>query len=139
MKNKKEYSTLELAFLEHLFGPEAQGDIRKAMRLAGYNDTTSTTQVIRQLNEEIIEASKNYIAANAPKALFGTIDVLDKPNQLGASNRIKAANSLLDRAGLVKPEGNSGINVGDIGEGIIILPAKKIAKVEVEEAEEQEE
>lgn len=42
-EKRKEYTTQEKAFLEHLFG-EAQGNFRKAMQLAGYGDNTSVSQ-----------------------------------------------------------------------------------------------
>lgn len=120
-KDKKELTTMERAFLEHLFG-DAQGNFRTAMKMAGYGDNVSTSQMRRQLQDEIVEAAKYYLSGAAVKAIFATEDVLDKPNQLGASNRIKAANSILDRAGMTAPSG------GDVkltvGQGVIILPAK---------------
>lgn len=133
MKKTKEYSDLEKAFLEHLFG-EAKGNIKTAMNLAGYNSSMSSTQIIRQLNEEIIELCKNYIAGHAPKAILATLGIIDSPNQLGAGNALKAANSILDRAGLVKPEGSDiKLSVGQ--GGVIILPAKNV-KVDKEEETE---
>lgn len=130
MKKEKEYTTLEKAFLEHLFG-EAQGNFRKAMQLAGYGDNVSVTQVRRQLKDEIIEAAKDYLSGAAVKAIFATEEVLDSPNQLGAANRIKAANSILDRVGMVKPEGDVKLNIGS--DGVIILPAKQNMKKEEDE------
>lgn len=130
---KKEYTTLEKAFLEHLFG-EAQGNFRKAMQLAGYGDNVSISQIRKQLEDEIIQAAKTYMSGAAVRAIFATEDILDSPNQLGASNRIKAANSLLDRAGLAKPEGGDvKLSVG--AGGIIILPAKGNIGVRVEESD----
>lgn len=134
MANKqKEYTTMEKAFLEHLFG-EAQGNFRKAMQMAGYGDNVSVSQIRRQLQDEIIQAAKEYMSGAAVRAIFATEDVLDSPNQLGAANRIKAANSLLDRAGLAKPEtGDVKLSVGS--GGIIILPAKGNAGVRVEDSD----
>lgn len=132
-EKKKEYTTLEKAFLEHLFG-EAQGNFRKAMQMAGYGDNVSVSQIRRQLQDEIIQAAKDYLSGAAVKAIFATEDVLDSPNQLGAGNRIKAANSLLDRAGLAKPEGGDvKLNVG--AGGVIILPAKGNLGVKVEDSD----
>lgn len=130
---KKEYTTLEKAFLEHLFG-EAQGNFRKAMQMAGYGDNVSVSQIRRQLQDEIIQASKDYLSGAAVRAIFATEDVLESPNQLGAGNRIKAANSILDRAGLTKPEGGDvKLNVG--AGGVIILPAKGNVGVKIEDSE----
>lgn len=132
-EKRKEYTTQEKAFLEHLFG-EAQGNFRKAMQLAGYGDNTSVSQIRRQLRDEIVEGAKEYLSGAAVRAIFSTEDVLENPNQLGASNRIKAANSILDRAGLVKPEtGDVKLSVGS--GGVIILPAKGNVGVRVEDSD----
>ena len=136
-KNHKEYTTLEKAFLEHLFN-DAEGDIKKAMLLAGYGENNSTSQIVKQLSDEIIELSKAYLAGHAPKAILATLGVLDKPDALGAGNRIKAANSILDRAGLAKPDDSIKVSIGS--SGVIILPAKNakvINEVTEEEAEEK--
>lgn len=131
MTNKpKELTTLERTFLEHLFG-EAQGNFSKALKLAGYADTISASQIRRQLRDEIVEAAKEYMSGAAVKAIFATENVLDSPNQLGAANKIKAANSILDRAGMTGPK--DGEVKLDVGKGIIILPAKGNAGVRVEE------
>ena len=82
-------------FLEAVMG-EARGNLRAAMRIAGYSDT--------------------------PKAAFGMIDVLDDPNTLGARNSISAAREILDRTGLVKKE---KIEVTGATGGIFILPPKQ--------------
>ena len=42
-------------FLSVLFD-EADGDVVKAKLLAGYSENTSTTEIIRGLKEEVIEA-----------------------------------------------------------------------------------
>lgn len=128
-KKTKEYTDLEKAFLEHLFG-DAKGDLKQAMRMAGYNDNTSSTQIVKQLKEEIIELAQNYLAGNAPKAVLAMLGVIDDPNALGAKTKVQAAKEILDRAGLVKPEGNVDLKIP--AGGVIILPAKR-TKEEVEE------
>ena len=42
-------------FLSVLFD-EADGDVVKAKLIAGYSENTSTTEIIRGLKEEVIEA-----------------------------------------------------------------------------------
>lgn len=126
-KDKKELTTMEAAFLEHLAG-EAKGNIKLAMKLAGYSDNISTTQIIRQLKQEMIEVAQEMLAANAMKAVSGLDDVLDSPNSLGAKNKIAAAKEILDRAGIVKPQGELNLSVPD--GGLIILPAKGVKKTE---------
>lgn len=108
------------AFLEALMG-EARGNIREAMRLAGYSDTTRTTEVVGPLKEQIIERASMMLAMNAPKAAFGMVGVLDDPTALGARNQINAAKEVLDRTGLIKKE---QVEVKATGGGMFILPPK---------------
>ena len=47
---------------------EAGGDIVTAKKLAGYADASSTpSQMVRGIKEEILEATQDYMASNAPK------------------------------------------------------------------------
>jgi hypothetical protein len=108
-------------FLEALMG-EARGNIRSAMRLAGYSDTTKQGVVVGPLRDQIVDRASLLLALNAPKAAFGMIDVLDDPNTLGARNSISAAREILDRTGLVKKE---KIEVTGATGGIFILPPKQ--------------
>ena len=55
------------AFLNVLFD-EAGGNMVTAKKLAGYSDTTTTTEIVKGLKEEILEATQMYMAQNAPKA-----------------------------------------------------------------------
>ena len=45
---------------------QAGGDIGSAIKLAGYAEGVSPTQVISGLKEEILEATQTYMARNAP-------------------------------------------------------------------------
>ena len=47
---------------------EAGGDLVQAKKLAGYADTSNTTEIVKGLKEEILEATQMYMARNAPKA-----------------------------------------------------------------------
>ena len=47
---------------------EAGGDIVLAKKLAGYADASSTTDVVKGIKEEILEATQEYMARNAPRA-----------------------------------------------------------------------
>ena len=51
----RELTEKQRLFLDVLFD-KAQGSIVQAKKLAGYSDTTSTTEVIRSLKDEIAEA-----------------------------------------------------------------------------------
>lgn len=117
----KEYTEKQQAFLEALTG-EARGNIRQAMTLAGYSKTTKTAEVVRPLQDEIIERASMMLAMNAPKAAFGIIGVLDDPSAMGARNSVAAAREILDRTGIVKKE---QIEVKGPESGVFILPPKR--------------
>ena len=49
----KNLTEKQQVFLEVLFGDEAKGNYRKAMRMAGYSDNTPVRQLQEALAEEI--------------------------------------------------------------------------------------
>ena len=57
----RELTEQQQKFLAVLFD-EAGGDVLTAKKLAGYSDTTSTTQVVASLKEEILDDLKIYKA-----------------------------------------------------------------------------
>lgn len=118
---EKKLTEKQEAFLEALTG-EAKGNIRTAMRLAGYSPTTKTKEVVGPLRDEIVEYASMMLAMNAPKATFSMIDVLDDPSAMGARNAVAAAREILDRSGLVKKE---QVEVKGPEGGIFILPPKQ--------------
>ena len=118
---KKEYTEKQQLFLEALYD-KAGGDIRAAMRLAGYSDTTKMQTVVEGLKDEIIEQSELLLASNAPKATYSILNVLNDPGSLGARNAISAAREVLDRAGIVKRE---KVEVTGPESGLFILPPKQ--------------
>lgn len=116
---------LQQKFVEALFSEEAQGNISKALRMAGYAEGTSQHAVLssKPVTDAIIAAAKDFLAKNSGRAAWGLVNILDKPNDFGASNKLKAATEILNRAG-VKDESESGQKLPE--SGIIILPAKKL-------------
>jgi alpha-mannosidase len=119
---KKKITERQEAFLEALCG-EARGDIRAAMRIAGYSDATKIAEAVAPIRDEIVERASMMIAMNAPKATFSMVDVLNDPSAMGARNAVSAASQILDRAGLVKKE---QVEVKGPEGGIFILPPKQI-------------
>ena len=89
--------------------------------MAGYADTTATSDVIRGLKDEIAEATKEYMARVAPKAAVAMGSALVDPTELGIRDKMTAARDLLDRTGFMKTE---KINVESSG-GVFVLPAKE--------------
>jgi len=113
-------------FLAVLFD-EASGDMVLAKKMAGYSDATTTTEIIKGLKEEILEATQMYMARNAPKAAMAMTGALYDPTELGIRDKMSAAKELLDRVGLVKTE---KMQVEASG-GVMLMPPK--APVEDEE------
>lgn len=118
----KKYTEKQDAFLEALMG-EAKGNLREAMRIAGYSDSTKINEVVSPLKQEIVDRASTVLALNAPKAAFSMLGVLDDPTALGARNQINAAKEVLDRTGLVKKEQVEVINTGG---AMFILPPKQV-------------
>ena len=108
-------------FLDVLFD-QAGGDIPLAKKLAGYAETTSTTHIIKGLNEEIIDATQTYLSRNAPKAAIAMVGALYDPTELGIRDKMQAAKELLDRTGLVKTE---KMQVEAKG-GVMLMPPKQM-------------
>jgi hypothetical protein len=122
MSEEKQLTEKQNAFLEALVG-EARGDIRSAMRVAGYSDSTKVHEVVTPLREEIVERASMMLAMNAPRATFSMIDVLHDPAAMGARNAVAAAREILDRSGLVKKE---QVEIKGPEGGIFILPPKQV-------------
>jgi len=116
----RQYTENQVKFLDVLFD-EAGGDVAIAKKLAGYADGTSTTVVVKSLKEEILEATQQYMARNAPKAAVAMAGALLDPTELGLRDKMSAAKELLDRTGLIKTE---KIQVEASG-GVMLMPPKK--------------
>ena len=106
-------------FLDVLFD-EAGGNMATAKKLAGYSETSSTTEIVKGLKEEILEATQMYMARNAPKAAIAMTGALYDPTELGIRDKMVAAKELLDRVGLVKTE---KMQVEASG-GVMLMPPK---------------
>lgn len=117
----KQLTEQQQRFLDVLFD-EAGGNLKKAMRLAGYSEGYTTTQLAKVLKEEIIEATHLYMALNAPKAAAAMVNAIDDPTELGLKEKMAAAKDLMDRAGLVKTE---KVQVESNSGGVMLLPAKE--------------
>ena len=106
-------------FLDVLFD-EAGGNMATAKKLAGYSETSSTTEIVKGLKEAILEATQMYMARNAPKAAMAMTGALYDPTELGIRDKMVAAKELLDRVGLVKTE---KMQVEASG-GVMLMPPK---------------
>jgi hypothetical protein len=118
---KRNLTDMQEKFLDVLFG-EAQGNPREAARIAGYSDH-SYPKVVRNLRKEITELAENHLSTHSAKAANRLIALLDEDGTTPqASIRLAAANSILDRVGIVKKD-QLDINMKAL-HGIFILPAK---------------
>lgn len=100
----KNLTDKQKAFLDNLYGPEARGDVRTAMTIAGYSKETNTQLVTDALSDEIFELTKKFIAQASTKAAYSIYEILDKPTALGNKDKLAAAKDLLDRTGHTKTE-----------------------------------
>ena len=125
--NNKQLTKKQQKFLDCLI--ETSGNPKEAAELAGYSG--NHYQVVKSLKTEIIDLATDVLANSAPEAAFKLVDIMktNKPiPQIG--NKLQAAQSILDRVGVIKKERldiNHNMNNG----GVFILPAKEIKEVEV--------
>ena len=115
----RELTVKQRVFLDVLF-EQANGDMVQAKKIAGYADSSSTSEIIKGLKEEILEATQMYMARNAPKAAMAMTGALYDPTELGIRDKMSAAKELLDRVGLVKTE---KMQVEASG-GVMLMPPK---------------
>ena len=115
----RELTERQQKFLAVLFD-EAGGDVESAKKLAGYAETSSTTEIVKSMKDEILEATQLFMSRNAPKAAMAMVGGLYDPTELGLKDKMMAAKELLDRTGLVKTEKMQVESTG----GVMLLPAK---------------
>ena len=115
----RQLTAKQQVFLNALFD-EAGGSVILAKKIAGYSDTSSTSEIVKGLKEEILEATQEFMASNAPKAAMAIASGIDDPVQLGLRDKMSAAKEMLDRTGLVKTE---KMQVEATG-GVMLMPPK---------------
>ena len=112
-------------FLDVLVSENVMGDLRTAMRLAGYSDNTKVAYIARELRKEIREATELLLAMYAPKAAYALTSILDNPDTFNARHIISASKEILDRTGLgVKTQMDVAVNSHH---PIFILPPKQVS------------
>lgn len=122
IKTDKSLTPRQQAFLSYLF-TEAGGDVRAAMDMAGYSKQTKISEIVGALHDQIQELTRQFVNSTAPSALFTLLSVLKNPTQPGANVALKAADSLLDRGGIIKNDGSKGETTV---QNIFILPEKRV-------------
>jgi phage terminase small subunit len=119
----KELTERQQKFLDVLFD-EANGDVVQAKILAGYSPTSSTSDIVRGIKDEVLEATQMYMARNAPRAAVAMVSGINDPTELGLREKMTAAKELLDRTGLVKTEKMQVETTG----GVMLMPVKNLSK-----------
>ena len=115
---------------------EHNGNAKQAAEEAGYSG--NHYQVVKSLKNEILDLTTDILANSAPEAAVRLVDIMrtDKPIPQ-ISNKLQAAQTILDRVGVTKQE-RVEVNHKTSG-GVFILPAKKEPiTIEAEEAEYDE-
>ena len=117
----KELTEKQQKFLDVLFD-EANGDVTQAKLLAGYAPTSSTSDIVRGIKDEVLEATQMFMARNAPRAAVAMVSGINDPTELGMREKMTAAKELLDRTGLVKTEKMQVESTG----GVMLMPVKNV-------------
>lgn len=116
----KQLTEKQQAVLDCLFDKGIDGNLSKAIKAAGYAGTIKPAHIRESLASEIIEATKEYLAVNAPTAAVGLVSILNNPTELGNKDKLAAAKDLLDRMGFkAKEEVEVTTN-----SNVFILPSK---------------
>ena len=132
-EKKRELNEQQQKFLDAL-AHEAKGNIKQALAIAGYAET-SQSNIVSSLKDEIVEVATKILAKSAPMASQKLVEILmsdDPIPQVGA--KLQAAQTLLDRVGVAKRDKLDVTHTAS--SGIFILPNKdKIINVNAEEVE----
>ena len=117
-------------FLEHLV--DTKGNLKLSAELAGYRG--NHYQVIQSLKEEIIDLASNVLAREAPSAAFKLVEIMHSDEAVPQANvKLQAAQTLLDRVGVIKKE-KLDVNHNVTG-GIFILHKKETINLSAEDVE----
>ena len=127
---KRKLTEKQENFLNNLI--ETKGNLKLSAELAGYSG--NHYQILKSLKNEVVDLASDVLAREAPTAAFKLIEVMksDKPVPQ-ANNKLQAAQTILDRAGVVKTD-KVDIN-HNVSGGIFILPEKHTIDIEAEDAE----
>jgi len=133
LDKKRNYTEKQQAFLDALYDSKT-GDIRQAMIKAGYQDNAPSTFLVQSLNKEIIEVANHMLAMNAPKAASKIVDIMTSDEPIPQVNqKLQAAQTLLDRVGVVKEQKMSVDH--NVTGGIFIMPSKDEMTIDAEDVE----
>ena len=131
--DKRKLSEKQQSFLDNLI--ETKGDAKLAASLAGYK--SSHYHLLKRLKQEVLDITQEILAPSAPKAAFKLLEIMESNRPIPqAGNKLQAAQSVLDRVGVVKSE-RLDINHSG-GGGIFLLPEKRVIEAETVEIEDND-
>ena len=114
---------------------EHNGNAKLAAKEAGYSG--NHYQVVKSLKNEIIDLATDILANSAPQAALKMVDIMNTDMPIPqVANKLQAAQTILDRVGVVKKE-RVEVDHKTNG-GVFILPAKKEVNVIEGEYTEQD-
>jgi hypothetical protein len=130
-KRNKTLTKKQQKFLDCLI--ETSGNPKEAAEMAGYSKG-SHYQVVVALKDEIIDLATNVLANSAPEAAFKLVDIMNTNRPIPQiQNKLQAAQTILDRVGVVKKERIDINHNASMGGGVFILPAKEKEVKDVKE------
>ena len=135
-KTTKTLTDKQQKFLDCLI--EHNGNAKLAAQEAGYSG--NHYQVVKSLKNEIIDLATDILANSAPQAALKMVDIMNTDMPIPqVANKLQAAQTILDRVGVVKKERVEGDH--KTNGGVFILPAKKevVTVIEGEYTEKNEE
>ena len=134
---KRKLTEQQQSFLDALSG-QARGNIKQALVIAGYAET-SASAVVDSLKEEIIDVANTILAKSAPRAAEKLVEILESDDPIPqVSAKLQAAQTLLDRVGIAKREKLDVTHTA--AGGIFLLPEKKaVIDVNAEDVETDDE
>ena len=129
LTKKKKLTDKQEAFITHYFDvdcPETFSNGKQSALKAGYAENSYTT-ILSSMRDEIVERAKLEFAATSPKAVKQIVDSMtaihDEGEPLGRTElRFKAAQDILDRAGVTKKQEMS-VESKNL-HAVVILPQK---------------
>ena len=100
-EKKRELNEQQQKFLDAL-AHEARGNIKQALAIAGYAET-SQSNIVNSLKDEIVEVATKILAKSAPMASQKLVEILMSDDPIPQVNaKLQAAQTLLDRVGVAK-------------------------------------
>ena len=100
-EKKRNLTEKQQSFLDNLV--ETRGDFKKSAELAGYSG--NHYQILKSLKHEVVDLASDVLAREAPTAAFKLIEVLNSDRPVPQANyKLQAAQTILDRAGVVKTD-----------------------------------